>query len=160
MSTKAFDNVKNQIGYCGIYCGSCVVGNGTLKELTKRYEDIIQRYGLKEWAPKDSDFQEFSKGLASIQTIPLCRGCLKGGGRDNCEMKACASSKKIHDCSECNRPEECKNPEILQHMRTGARDAGLFVKTEKVPEQKTLIEKWTKELKSKWPSCISLCVST
>ena len=160
LSTKAFDNVKNQIGYCGIYCGSCVVGNGTLNDLTKRYEEIIQRYGLKEWAPKDFDFQEFSKGLASIQAMPLCRGCLKGGGRDNCEMKACASSKKIHDCSECDRPQECENLEILQHMRIGAQDAGLFVKTEKVPEQKKLIKKWTKELKRKWPSCVSFCGST
>ena len=156
MSIKAFDNVKNQIGYCGIYCGSCVVGNGTLKELTKRYEEIIQKYGLKEWALKDCDFQEFSKGLASIQAMPLCQGCLKGGGRDNCEMRICASNKKTNDCSECDQPEACRNREILQHMHNGARDAGLFVKTEKVDRER-LIEKWTEELKRKWPSCISLC---
>lgn len=133
-----------------------MVGNGTLKELTKRYEEIIHRYGLKEWAPKDYDFQEFSKGLASMQALPLCQGCLKGGGRDNCEMKACASSKKIHDCSECGQPDTCKNLETLRHMRSGARDAGLFVKMEKVDRER-LIEKWTEELKRKWPSCILLC---
>jgi len=158
LSAKAFDNVRNQIGYCGIYCGSCVVGNGTLNELTKRYEEVIQKYGLKEWAPKDFDFSEFAKGLASIRSMPPCQGCLKGGGRDNCEMRTCARSKKTKDCSECDQPDTCKNLEILRHMRSGARDAGLFVKMDKVDRER-LIEKWAEELKRKWPSCILLCNS-
>ena len=153
MGTEAFENVKNQIGFCGIWCGSCVVGNGTLRELTKKYETIIKNYDLEEWAPKDFEFKEFAKGLTSIQTVPLCPGCLKGGGRDNCEMKACASNRGINDCSECDQPEACKNLEILQKMCTGAQNAGLSVKTENADSQE-LIEKWTAELKSKWPCCI------
>jgi len=153
LRTEAFENVKNQIGFCGIWCGSCVVGNGTLRELTKKYETIIKNYDLEGWAPKDFDFKEFAKGLMSIQTMPLCPGCLKGGGRDNCEMKACASNKSINDCSECDQLEACKNLKILQKMRTGAQNAGLSVKTENADSQE-LIEKWTAELKSKWPCCI------
>ena len=156
MKVKPFENVKNQIGFCGIWCGSCVVGNGALRELTKRYEEIIKRYGLEEWAPKDFDFQEFMKGLASIQAMPLCLGCLKGDGKPNCEIRICASNKKIADCSECDQPTACKNLEELQKMRIGARRAGLFVKTENVDRQE-LIEKWTNELKSKWPHFILLC---
>ena len=153
LKTESFENVKNQIGFCGIWCGSCVVGNGTLRELTKSYEGVIKKYGLEGWAPKDFDFKEFMKGLASIQAMPLCRGCLKGDGRPNCEMRACASNKNIADCSECDQPKACKNHETLQKMRTGARDAGLFVKTGNVDRQK-LIEKWTTELKNKWPHYI------
>ena len=148
MEDKPFENVKNQIGFCGIWCGSCVVGNGALRELTKRYEEIIERYGLEEWAPKDFDFEEFRKGLASIQSLPLCRGCLKGDGRQNCEMRACASNKNITDCTECDQQTACENLETLQKMRTGASHAGLFVKTENVDRQE-LIEKWTAELKNK-----------
>lgn len=150
MGTEAFENVKKQIGYCGIWCGSCVVGNGTLRELTKKYETIIKNYGLEGWAPKDFDFKEFTKGLSSIQAMSLCLGCLEGGGRDNCEMKACASNKNISDCSQCDQPEACKNSEILQTMRTGAGNAGLFVKAKDVNPQE-LIKKWTAELKDKWP---------
>jgi hypothetical protein len=62
---KAFENVREQIGFCGIWCGSCVVGNGTLRELTERCEEIIGAYGLEEWAPRDFDYKEFLKGLAS-----------------------------------------------------------------------------------------------
>ncbi len=149
MKVKSFENVKNQIGFCGIWCGSCVVGNGALRELTKRYEGIIKNYGLESWAPKDFDFKEFLKGLASIQAVPLCQGCLKGGGRPNCEMRTCASSKNIADCGECDQPTACKNSEALQKMRTGARHAGLFVKTENV-DRRELIGKWTSELKRKW----------
>ena len=39
---KAFDNIKGLIGYCGIWCGSCVVSNGALRELTQRYEKLLE----------------------------------------------------------------------------------------------------------------------
>ena len=156
LKTKPFENVKDQIGFCGIWCGSCVAGNGALRKLTRRYEEIIKGYGLHEWAPQDFDFKEFVKGLASIRAMPLCQGCLKGGGRPDCEMRACASNKNITDCSECNQHESCENLETLQKMRTGANQAGLFVKTEQTDRQ-ALIENWTEELKDKWPHCILLC---
>jgi hypothetical protein len=153
MNAESFENVKNQIGFCGIWCGSCVIGNGALRELTKRYEEVIKRYGLKEWGPKDFDFKEFKKGLASIQAMPLCQGCLKGDGRPNCEIRTCALNKRINDCSECDQPEACKYVEILEKMRTGALRADLLVKTEEV-NQKKILDKWTDELKGKWPSSI------
>lgn len=153
MKSEAFENVKSQIGLCGIWCGSCVVGNGTLRELTKGYGEVVRRYGLAEWAPKNFSFQEFTKGLASIQAIPPCSGCRKGGGRDDCEMRICALGKGIADCSECDQPEMCENHETLNHMRAGAQLAGLFVKTDKV-DQEELLANWTTALKGRWPCCI------
>ncbi|MGB2768918.1 MAG: DUF3795 domain-containing protein [Candidatus Zixiibacteriota bacterium] len=153
MKAESFENVKDQIGFCGVWCGSCVAGNGVLRELTRRYEDIIERYDLKEWGPKEFDFKEFMKGLRSIQEMPLWAGCLKGDGRPNWEMRACASCKRINDCSQCDQPSDCKNSEALQKMREGARDAGLLVKTEDV-DRRRLIIKWTRELKNIWPHSI------
>jgi hypothetical protein len=150
---KGFENAKEQVGFCGIWCGSCVVGNGTLEELTKRYKELLRVYGLQEWGPKDFDYQEFLQALESIQRIPLCPGCLKGGGRDNCEMRACALSKDIDECSKCDTFSSCEHIEILQHMRSGALGAGLFVKTEDVDKQE-LLDAWTAELKNRWPCCI------
>jgi hypothetical protein len=94
VQAEAFKNVKNQIGRCGLWCGSCIVGNGTLKELTKRYEQLIKGYGVNEWDAKDFDSEEFMKGLASIQNLPDCVGCLKGGGNDQCKIRPCASKKR------------------------------------------------------------------
>ena len=153
MKAESFENVKDQIGFCGTWCGSCVAGNGVLRELTRRYEDLIERYDLKEWGPKEFDFKEFMKGLRSIQKMPLCQGCLKGDGKPGCEIRICASNKKIDDCSECDQPSACRNSEALQKMQTGTRDAGLLVKTEDVDRRK-LIRKWTAELKGKWPYSI------
>ena len=152
MKAKPFENVKNQIGYCGLWCGSCVVGNGTLKELTKRYEEIIKGYGVDDWGAKDFDSKEFIKGLTLIQALPICQGCLKGGGNDNCKIRPCALNRKISDCIECNDLTTCKNLEALQKVRTGALRVGMLIKTDK--GQQKLIEKWTAELKNKWPSCI------
>jgi hypothetical protein len=153
MTQRHFNNVKNQIGACGIWCGSCVAGNGVLQVLTQKYDKIIEDYGLEQWAPKDFDFKEFKKGLASIQKMPLCPGCLKGGGRDDCELRICVVNKKIADCSECDDPEKCTHTETLDKMRTGAKKAGLMVKMEQDDKQE-LITEWTDQLENQWPSRI------
>lgn len=48
---EAFDRVKAQIGACGIWCGSCSVGNGSLRELSRRFEEVLEGHGVGEWAP-------------------------------------------------------------------------------------------------------------
>ena len=151
--TQAFENVRDQIGFCGIWCGSCIVGNGTLQELTRRYKELIAVYGLEEWGPKDFDYKELLKGLGSIQNTPVCAGCLKGGGRENCEMRFCASSRGVTGCYTCREIAVCTHSEPLQYMRSGAIRAGLFVNTEDVDRQQ-LIRNWTAKLRIHWPCSV------
>lgn len=54
---KAFQNVRRQIGACGIWCGSCIAGNGTLRELTRTYRELTTSYSLDEWGSKDLGYQ-------------------------------------------------------------------------------------------------------
>lgn len=150
---EAFENVRDQIGSCGIWCGSCIVGNGTLQELTRRYKELIDVYSLDEWGPKDFDYRELLKGLSSIEKAPLCSGCQKGGGRENCEMRSCAGSRKIGSCHSCPEHSQCKHAELLNHMRSGAIKAGLFVNTEDVDRQQ-LVRNWTAKLRTSWPCSI------
>ncbi len=150
---KNFEKIKRQIGFCGIWCGSCVAGNGTLRNMTSRYRNLIESYSLKEWAATAFDYEAFLKGLILIQKIPLCDGCLKDGGRENCELRQCARQRKITGCVNCPDFVVCKHRDLLQKMRTGAQTAGLFVAPEKIDGQQ-LIETWTAELKRRWPSCI------
>jgi len=152
-NASAFENVKEQIGFCGIWCGSCVVGNGALREITKRYAEMIDAYGLKEWGPKGLDYRMFFEGLESIEAMPLCPGCLNGGGRDGCEMKACASGRGIGDCGECGETAGCHHSDVLEKMRSGAVAAGLLVKTKNVDRQK-LVEQWTARLQQTWPCSV------
>ena len=159
MEAKAFENVKNQIGYCAIWCGSCVVGNGALKELTKKYAHIIDGYGIDKWGAADQGFngEEFMKSLQAVQKIPVCRGCLKGGGAKNCKIRACAQSRKLADCTECEEFMACENREALHNVRTGALKVGMMAKTEKdKATQQQLIKKWTTEITDKFPNCVVL----
>ncbi|MDH4272742.1 MAG: DUF3795 domain-containing protein [Candidatus Aminicenantes bacterium] len=153
MKSSAYKRVKDQVGFCGIWCGSCIVGNGTLKELTGRYEKVIRDYDLENWAPKTFDFKEFLKGLAAIKATPLCVGCRKGGGWDTCPMRGCVVEKKIADCAECNDQAACPHSASLEKMRTGSVRAGLFVKTRK-GSQKKLVAQWATKLKTRWPSSV------
>jgi hypothetical protein len=125
-----------------------------LKELAKRSEHIIGGYGVDEWGAKDFDGKEFMKGLASIQNLPVCVGCLKGGGNDECKIRPCASNRKLSDCMECSDTKTCKNYEALQKVRTGALRVGMLAKTENDKDgSQQLIKKWTAEIKSKCPHC-------
>lgn len=157
--SKAFENVKNQLGYCAIWCGSCVVGNGALKETTKKYEHIIEGYGIDEWGAAEQGFngQEFMMALKAIQNIPICAGCRKGGGNLSCKIRPCASKKKLNDCTECKEFMKCENQEALQKVRTGAFNVGMIIKTKKdKASQRELIKKWTSEIKGKFPCCVIL----
>jgi hypothetical protein len=153
MDDGPFENVRGQIGFCGIWCGSCAVGNGALRELTRRYEDVVKGYGLEGWAPGGFDFGEFMRGLASIRAMPLCEGCRKGGGRDGCEIRACASGRGLEGCTGCDQPEACECAELVRVMRAGALDVGLMVDTGDA-DREELIERWSAEIGGRWPSSV------
>jgi len=157
LKVEAFENVRDQIGFCGIWCGSCAAGNGAIVELARRFSEIVKNYELEKWVPKDFDFNEFMKGLTSVQAMPSCPGCQKGGGLPTCSVKICASEKSIADCSQCAQLTECKKFEWLEkNYPTIKKD----LKKIKNKNRKELIKKWTSEIKGKWPHCILLCTST
>jgi hypothetical protein len=145
--------VKNQIGYCGIWCGSCVAGNGLLRDLSSRYEKLIRDYGVNQWAPKDFNFDEIMKELDSLKEIWLCPGCRRSGGQDNCEIRTCAENKKFRDCIECGELKSCLHKEKLETMRSGALKAGLYIKTERRNPSEQ-IKQWAEELKKNWPGLL------
>lgn len=145
-ATPAFANVRDQIAYCGLWCGSCSVGNGMINELARSLEKSVKDYGIEEWGPKEIDYAGLHKGLASIQAMPPCPGCLKGGGRTNCEIRACATAKHLKECIGCTDAASCKNLKLLQHMRSGALGVGMMVK-EKKGDRSEFLRKAEAELK-------------
>jgi hypothetical protein len=151
--TKAFDNVKSQVGACGIWCGSCVVGNGVFVELTKRYHRVLRDYGVLTWAAEGFDAAEFTKGLETVVHLPLCPGCRKGGGRRDCELRRCAEETAGGSCCGCGRASGCQHRDLLAHMRDGALKAGLVV-TSKPATTAEEIEKWTTGIRHRFPSSL------
>ncbi len=127
MDRGHLERVMPQIGRCGIWCGSCVVVNGVLMELARRYRDMVGSHGLEHWGATGFDYAEFAKGLESISQLEVCPGCLLDGGRDDCELRQCARERRLDGCVDCSEYSDCPHGELLEHMRSGARRAGLTV---------------------------------
>jgi hypothetical protein len=153
MTPGSYDAVKGQIGCCGIWCGSCVVGNGALAELTRRYARLVELYGLSEWGPPEVQPREFARALHAVRSMAPCRGCRLGGGRDDCELRACATAKRVADCTECDAQATCPHEELLAQMRAGAREAGLFVRTRGAGRARALAA-WQARLPALWPHTV------
>ncbi|MBN1677714.1 MAG: DUF3795 domain-containing protein [Candidatus Thermoplasmatota archaeon] len=145
--SAAFENVKNQLAYCGLWCGSCSVGNGTVNELSRRCAQTITDYGVNEWGPKEVDYKAMLKALAIVSTMGPCLGCLKGGGRTGCEIRACAIKKGITECVDCADQDSCPNGKILHHMRSGALRVGMKVK-DKAGDSSKILADWIAEVDS------------
>lgn len=126
--SPAFENVKNQMAYCGLWCGSCLVGNGELNELVVKCRRALADYSVDEWGPKDVEYGNLLKWLDAIGSMEPCPGCLKGGGRTDCEIRACATEKGLAECVDCDTHGACRNSAILGHMRSGALRVGMKVK--------------------------------
>ena len=142
--SQAFENVKNQLAYCGLWCGSCLVGNGTVNERAQKCRKAIIDYGVHEWGPSEVDYKALLKGLAVVGAMTPCRGCLKGGGRTDCEIRACAVSKRVSECVDCKESKGCTNVKIISHMRRGAKRVGMKVKNRAGDRSKVLRE-WQDE---------------
>jgi len=142
--SPAFENVKGQLGYCGLWCGSCLVGNGTLNSLAARCGKVMKDYGVGEWGPKEVDYDNLLRGLEAFRSTEPCSGCLKGGGRTNCEIRACAVKNDLKGCVDCGMHGGCQNTAIIMHMREGASRVGMKVKSKRGDQAKT-IEKWVAE---------------
>jgi len=153
-----FENVKNQVGCCGIWCGSCVGGNGAILELTRKYEQTVKRSqsALEKWAPKGFNFNELMKELSHIQAMPHCPGCRKGGGNPNCTIRICALNRGVTYCSQCEQLLTCNNFGELEKSNPKVKEGLTEIKNK---GQAVLIEKWMGELKTKWPHCLLLCES-
>ncbi len=143
--SPAFENVKDQLGYCGLWCGSCLVGNGTLNELARKCGKAIADYGVNEWGPKGIDYNSVLKGLDAIGSMEPCRGCVKGGGRTDCEIRACAVKESLTECVDCDVHEACQNSPIIRHMREGALRVGMRVKDTRGDRAKVL-RNWIAEI--------------
>ena len=154
MFTGTFEKVRDQIGFCGIWCGGCAAGNGAILELTRRFEEVVKNYNLEKWAPKEFDFKEFTKGLTCIQAMPLCSGCRKGGGPPTCKIRICALGKGVADCSQCSQLIECRNFDEIEKSHPKIKQDLMKIKN---IDRNEVIRKWYSELKTKWPHCVLLC---
>jgi len=112
MLKEAFDQVKDQMGPCGIACAACDLGNGTVAETAVKLKQYLQRYGVPSWGSQvpgwsDIDFKKLDGSLDWVQTYTRCFGCEQGGGPPDCAIRACSREKGYELCSQCSELEGC-----------------------------------------------------
>jgi hypothetical protein len=123
MQEEAFNTVKDQAGPCGITCGTCVLGNGTIAETAGKTKGYIAGYGIKEWAHMvpggaEIDWAETEKTLEWMTKYANCQGCEKGGGPPDCTIRSCANEKDTQLCSRCSELDGCKKFDWLGDYAT------------------------------------------
>ena len=106
------NDVKNQVGPCGITCCTCDLGNGTLANTSKKTIELINAVGIKDWAPMvpggdGLDWAATEKTLDWMTKYAFCAGCEKGGGSPTCAIRICANEKGFSLCNECDELEVC-----------------------------------------------------
>jgi hypothetical protein len=45
-------DVKDQVSYCGVTCGTCGQGSGRAENTAKELLELISEIEVKEWAPR------------------------------------------------------------------------------------------------------------
>lgn len=119
MLKEAFDQVKDQMGPCGIVCAACDLGNGTVAETALKLLEYLKMYAVSSWAPAvpgggDVDFDRLDQALNWVQTYTRCFGCGQGGGPPDCAIRNCSKERGYELCSECPDLEGCDKFDWLQ----------------------------------------------
>ncbi|MEE9509476.1 MAG: DUF3795 domain-containing protein [Candidatus Bathyarchaeia archaeon] len=144
MKEEAYNNVKDQAGPCGITCGTCVLGNGTIAETAEKTKEHITGYGIKEWAPmvpggKDINWIETEKTMDWMSQYATCAGCEKGGGPPDCGIRSCATEKGFQLCNECSELADCNKFDWLQDyaktLKTNLNESKGLSKKEYIEKQ-------------------------
>jgi len=152
-SRGAFENVRNQIGCCGLWCGSCAVGNGSVARVARGLRDLLTAYDVPNWGTLDLSWESFLDAVTSLEGTISCVGCRKGGGRGNCEIRACADGRGVTHCTDCSSFGVCTQQPIVEHMRCGAARVGM-VMLSPGDAPAAMIETWSQIVTRRWPTCL------
>lgn len=104
------------IGFCGLHCGGCLLREGVEADLSPEY------WKLK----RQVVYRSHNEALASIPYFqvlagcPVCletrdnrlfmrcpRSCRHGGGNPSCDIRLCCLQKGIPGCWECSGFHDC-----------------------------------------------------
>jgi len=120
-------DVKNQVSYCGVTCGTCGQGSGEAASASKRVLELIEAIDVKNWAPRvpggaELDWAMTEKTLEWMTKNTFCRGCEKGGGSPNCAIRTCAQEKGFSLCNECDELVGCTKFDYLGAIASSLKE--------------------------------------
>jgi hypothetical protein len=119
----------NNIGFCGLDCSKCELGNRTISKNAEVLKSRVENYGISQWyqlVPVEDrekfNFDELSRGLSWLAKYAACPGCQSGGGSPECPVRLCAKEKGFENCSKCDAIDSCKRMSFLEPGHPGLRE--------------------------------------
>ena len=109
----------SQIAYCGLFCGSCIIRQGKIGELSNELLLRIESpdfqklaHGLPTLKPdafRDLERIEEGRGfLKALCQLDCQKACKQGGGSTGCRIRECCRQKGIDGCWRCQQMENCE----------------------------------------------------
>jgi hypothetical protein len=107
---------KNLVGFCGLYCGTCGIHQGRIKQAVENLRNMIGAYGfdkiipeLAKYEPSFKHYPEFDQVMNGlVRLFGECPGCIAGGGDPNCVVRQCCKQKNYATCAECTEMDACE----------------------------------------------------
>ncbi len=103
--------------YCGLYCGDCAFGQGTIPDLARdlRKELRAQRFEkVAEVIPfMEADKYKDAYELLGILVKMRCKGCKTGSRSKFCHIAQCAVKNGLQGCWECGEFSSCTKLDFL-----------------------------------------------
>ncbi len=103
---------EDLICYCGVHCKSCARWheNSIFMKLTMLLAELVDGHGFHYWMPdivEEFNYSEFRKALdfmSKKENWFICKkGCKKGDGNPNCEIRECCQKQKLDVCFDCSK---------------------------------------------------------
>ena len=121
--------MNKNIGFCGIDCSKCELGNKTISENAETLKKRVENYGISQWYQlvpvadnEKFSFDELNKGLAWLVKYAACPGCQNNGGPPMCSVRMCAREKNFENCSSCDSIDTCKKMDFLEPEHPDLRE--------------------------------------
>lgn len=122
-----YEEDKNLIAYCGLYCGNCINYKGEIADLARdlrkklreaKFTRIAQ--GLSKFFKEFEYYEQSYKTLGAMVRLRCKEGCLNGGGPPFCKIRTCCQKKNLHGCWECEEFESCTKLALLKAIHEDA----------------------------------------
>jgi hypothetical protein len=118
------------VTYCGLYCGYCGRWreNAVIARLATELAELVDSHGYQHWMPdavKEFDYGEFRRALGFFSKKDswlIChKGCKRGDGRPDCEVRDCCRERGLDLCFEC-KEFPCERVKGNERMVEGAKE--------------------------------------
>jgi hypothetical protein len=134
MSSKT--DKRNQLAYCGFYCGDCLGRTGVIADAAERFKAVLDKYQFEKTAhavfpdelPEYDKLTDMVAFMAELRCPAVCRD---REGESHCGAKLCCIGKGYFACFECDGFEEC---ETLKRSQVGIHEEACMLNLKTIRE--------------------------